>query len=145
MSGSPQNNHTDSPVWYTQPHPDEYSYNPGYGFFQKPPSAAETDALRRYAMGIAAALMGYLALGALLPLIVASLLGQPAGSAARSGTPTIRLSYYMISGLVMAVSLSVPFVFMACHPHPRPVALPTARRPQLSFMLPAAWWGSACR
>jgi membrane protease YdiL (CAAX protease family) len=142
MSGSPQNNHTDSPVWYTQPHPDEYSYNPGYGFFQKPPSAAETDALRRYAMGIAAALMGYLALGALLPLIVASLLGQPAGSAALPRNPSHQALYYMISGLVMAVSLSVPFVFYGLAIRiPRPVALPTARRPQLSFMLPAALVG----
>ena len=124
--------------WYQQPHPDEYSYNPGYGFFQKSPQIMEKMALKRCAAALAIAVFAYLLLAYMLPVFFASFFRLSFISNPLSGSSAAQSIYYIISALVFVLALGIPFsLYGVVIRIPRSVAVPTAKRPDPSFVLPA--------
>lgn len=142
MPGDSHYRSTGQDQWYQQPHPDEYSYNPGYGFFQKSPQVMEKLALKRYAAGLSAAVFSYMALSYVLPFFFASFFRLSFIANPLSGSSAAQSIYYIISSLVFVLALGLPFCLYAFIIRiPKEVACPITKRPDPAFVIPAICLG----
>ncbi len=121
--------------------PHEYTYVHGLGFTPLPAVIRERHSLRRCANSIGIAFIGYLALAAVLPSLMASLITVyfPQFRYFNSGSFLPDTLYQGITFFTTILAMGIPFAIYAASIHiPVRRAVPL-RMPELSIVLPAVF------